>query len=296
MARSVVVFLALSAVTYLIGCSASTGQHMVATSNIGETRAPDGVEIRYEVAGRGEPAMVFVHGWSCDRTYWREQFRHFAKSHRVVAVDLGGHGESGAGRANWTMAAFGGDVCAVVDALGPRRVVLVGHSMGGPVILEAAQQLEVNQQAAGRVAAVIPVDSLTVVAPVEDKARFVSAFRDDFRGATQRMVREHLFGPGTDPEMIDRIAADMSAAPPAVGLSAMENLLNYPEGPSLAEVKAPVRLINADLWPTDLATWRRHKPGVTVAVMPGVGHFPMLEQPEEFNRLLERAVRDLTKR
>jgi pimeloyl-ACP methyl ester carboxylesterase len=51
-----------------------------------------GGHISYEVRGGGRP-LVFVHGWSCDRTYWREQMDEFAKRHRVVAIDLGGHGD-----------------------------------------------------------------------------------------------------------------------------------------------------------------------------------------------------------
>jgi pimeloyl-ACP methyl ester carboxylesterase len=81
--------------------------------------------------------------------------------------------------------------------------------------------------------------------------------------------------------------------PLAVALSAMEIYLSYDEGASLASVKAPMRLINADLWPTDLSFWRKHKKDVELAVMPGVGHFLMVEDPEEFNRLLRRAVREL---
>ena len=124
-------------------------------------RRRDGVDIRYEVAGSGEPALVFVHGWSCDRSYWRAQTDHFEASHRVVAIDLGGHGESGLGRKDWTMAAFGGDVRAVVEALGLRKIVLVGHSMGGHVIVEATQLMP------DRVAALVLVDTFEDV----DRAR-----------------------------------------------------------------------------------------------------------------------------
>ena len=84
----------------------------------GSVKAPDGVEIRYEAAGNGEPAIVFVHCWSCDRTYWSEQAAYFARSQRIVAIDLAGHGESGLGRQRYTIEAFGADVKAVVDALG----------------------------------------------------------------------------------------------------------------------------------------------------------------------------------
>jgi pimeloyl-ACP methyl ester carboxylesterase len=99
----------------------------------------DGVPISHKVAGDGPISLLFVHGWSCDQTYWREQLDHFAEDYRVVAVDLAGHGESGSDREMWSMSSLGGDVAAVIEDLGLHRAVLVGHSMGGPVIMEAAK-------------------------------------------------------------------------------------------------------------------------------------------------------------
>jgi pimeloyl-ACP methyl ester carboxylesterase len=178
----------------------------------------------------------------------------------------------------------------VVEALGLRKVVLVGHSMGGAVVAEAARLMP------DRVVAVIPVDSFVSVTPPEEKEGFIAPFRQDFRKTTEMIVRQYMFTPRSDPQRVERIVADMTAAPPAVGISAMESYLRYDEGAGLAAAKAPVRLINSDLTPTDLAAWRKHKPDVGLAVMPGVGHFLMIEDAEEFNRLLGRAVRDLTLR
>jgi len=256
----------------------------------GTVKSPDGVEVRYETAGSGEPVLVFVHGWSCDRSYWRAQTDHFAASHRVVAVDLGGHGESGLGRKDWTMNAFGGDVRAVVEALGLRKVVLVGHSMGGHVIAEAAQIMP------DRVAALVLVDTFTDVdsrVSAEQLESFLAPMRADFRGTTEAWVRRRLFVGRSDPKLVAWIARDMAAGPAAVGLSAMVNIRRYDEGAALAALKVPVRLINADLFSTNLEAARRRKPNVSLAVIPGVGHFPMMESPDEFNRLLARAVNEL---
>jgi pimeloyl-ACP methyl ester carboxylesterase len=264
--------------------------HDTIARTAGSVKAPDGVEIRYEVAGSGEPVLVFVHGWSCDRSYWRAQTDHFAASHRVVAVDLGGHGESGLGRRDWTMTAFGGDVRAVVEALALRKVVLVGHSMGGHVIIEATQLMP------DRVAALILVDTFGNVdqrMSAETLERFLAPMRADFRGTTEAWVRRRLFVGWSDPKLVERIARDMAAAPAAVGISAMEHVRRYDEGAALAAMRVPVRIINADLFPTNLEAARRRKPDVSLAVMPAVGHFPILEDPDEFNRLLARAVKEL---
>ena len=142
-------------------------------------RSRDGIPIVYDAVGSGDPALILVHGWSCDRTYWRQQTGVFADRHRVVTIDLAGHGESGEGRASWTMASFGEDVVAVVDDLGLANMVLVGHSMGGDVIVEAA--LRLGERVAGLVW-VDTYDELTTPATEEQ----VQAFVEPFRGTSCR--------------------------------------------------------------------------------------------------------------
>ena len=101
----------------------------------------DGVSIAYEVRGEGEPALVFVHGWSNNRNTWEAELAHFSQKYKVVAIDLAGFGASGNNREKWTMGAFGEDVAAVIKQIGLDDAVLIGHSMGGPVILEAAKRI-----------------------------------------------------------------------------------------------------------------------------------------------------------
>src|SRR5262245_45079157 len=117
-------------------------------------RADDGLNVVCEVRGKGDTALVFLHGWCGDRAYWKHQLDEFAADYRVVALDQAGHGESGKDRKSWTASGLAGDVEAVVKALGLKRVILVGHSMGGPVSLLAARRMP------GTVVAVIGVDTL----------------------------------------------------------------------------------------------------------------------------------------
>ena len=248
--------------------------------------APDGVRIAYETHGRGEVAVVLVHGWSCDRTYWREQIAPLAAQFQVVTVDLAGHGASGRNRQAWTIASFGGDVAAVVEKLGLRRAVLVGHSMGGDVIAEAARALP------GRVEGLVWVDTykqLGTFRTPEQVQTMVSSFRADFRKTTRAFVRL-MFARGADPALVERVVADMSSAPPAVALPAMEAAISYDrEMPgALRALGLPVVAINPDRPPSDPVALARH--GVALELMSGVGHFPMLEAPARFNELLTKTV------
>ena len=86
--------------------------------------------------------LLFVHGWTCRRSYWSPQLNHFSANHAVVALDLPGHGESGSGeRRRWGVKPFARDVAACVGARAAEKVILIGHSMGGAVVLEAARIL-----------------------------------------------------------------------------------------------------------------------------------------------------------
>jgi pimeloyl-ACP methyl ester carboxylesterase len=210
----------------------------------------------------------------------------FADRYRVVAVDLAGHGESGTGRESWTMPAFGGDVAAVVERLGLDDVVLVGHSMGGDVIVEAARRL------GPIVTGLVWVDAYRSLGsphtPAEVEA-FAEPFRHDFVGQARTFV-SNMFLPEADPELVDWVVADMSSAPAEVALDAMVHAVGGEEGTvaGLGRLTVPVIAITPDYRPTDAESLRRR--GVESVVMPGVGHFLMLEDPETFNALLEAAV------
>lgn len=250
--------------------------------------APDGVTIRYTVQGAGEPAVVFIHCWSCDAGYWDGQAAVFAADHRVVTVDLAGHGASGAGRADYTIEAFGRDVAAVLEAEGIGDAVLVGHSMGGPVAVEAALA------APERVRGVIGIDNfqdLDMQLTDEQIAGFIGMMQADFAGTVEPWVRT-MFAAGADSALVARVAGDMAAAPPAVGISAMGNLLRW-FGAAVERVGAlPVNLttVSGDLRPTDTEGNRTVVPGFAVRIVPGTGHFPLLEKTDEFNAALAAAV------
>ena len=251
--------------------------------------SPDGVPVTYEAYGSGSAALVFVHGWSCDRGYWRGQLGPFSRDFRVVAVDLAGHGQSGAGREAWTIAGFGGDVAAVVQQLGLQRVILIGHSMGGDAVLEAARRLP------GRVAGLVWVDvynQLRMPRTPQEVQALMAPFRAAFAETTRTLVRS-MFPPGSDRSLVEHVATDMSAAPPAIALGALESAMTFDrEVPAaLRELNLPVVAINPDYRPTDFGSMLRH--GVRVVVMPGVGHFLMMEDPPRFNLLLREVVEEL---
>src|SRR5262245_60797096 len=160
-------------------------------------RADDGLDLVCEVRGQGDTALVFLHGWCGDRAYWKHQVDAFAADYRVVTLDQAGHGESGKDRKAWSVSGLAGDVEAVVKALGLKRVILVGHSMGGPVALLAARRMP------GTIVAVVGVDTLQNAEfepPEEVRKTFMEAFEKDFKG-TMRAGLAGMVHEKTDAEL-----------------------------------------------------------------------------------------------
>lgn len=279
----VVLVLALCGLSWQVSTSPARAERVLSA---------DSVEIAFTVAGKGEPALVFVHCWCCDKGYWRHQADEFSKTHTVVAIDLAGHGDSGMNRSLWAVESFGEDVAAVVEGLRLEKVILVGHSMGGPVCIEAARRMP------GRVLAIIGVDTfqdLEREIPEEARAQWLAGFRKDFAGTTKGFVRG-MFPDGADSTLVGEVANDMASAPPQVGVGAMESLLAYDAETALQGVKVPVYTINADRFPTNVDAGKRAAFSFEVKYMPGFGHFLMLENPKEFNRLLAETIAENTKR
>lgn len=255
----------------------------------------DGIPIAFEVTGSGEPALVFIHGWSCDGRYWRGQVAPFARKHQVVVIDLAGHGHSGLGRDRYSMAAFGEDVRTVVDAVGAGQVILVGHSMGGPVSVAAARVMP------ERVMGIVGVDTFQDVDGAVSQEEFdamVAPMRADFRQGAAAFVSQMLIDK-TDRALRDWIVADMSAAPPEVAVSAMEEMLTDTLSgrarSAFDGLEIPIVAINADLWPTNTEGNRRHIGSFEAVIMEGTDHFLQLAEPASFNAELERVIAGMVK-
>ena len=231
--------------------------------------------IAYEAAGSGDPPLVFVHGWCCDRTYFAPQFRYFASRHTVVALDLRGHGES-SGTAS-TTEAFADNVLAVTAAL-PAPVV-VGHSMGALVALACAARR-------GAVRAAVLVDP----APILDGrgktyfARSLLEVASDHDGSWRRRFAARLFRP-TDSVRRDETVAGMSAAPLATAVAGWQAIVDFDAAAVLPHVHVPVLVISAGEPEAGLA---ERITDITLGRTVGAGHFVQLEVPDQVNAMIER--------
>ena len=266
------------------GCATGTGETVTAS---------DGVEISFDRQGKGKPTLIFVHGWANDRSIWDAQVSHFSKKYEVVAVDLPSFGESGNNRGKFTIASFGDDIASVVEELNLDQVVLIGFSMGAPVVIEAANRVP------GKVTGVILVDDLHDVEagiPQEAIADTAALFLDLVTSPTNEKLVGGGFYTKNAEASFARIVAMLEGGP-RVGwkesLLDVMKWLNEDGTKSISLVRAPIISINSDLRPTNVEAFRKYAPSFQAKIIPDTGHLVMWDAPDEFNRLLEESVQEL---
>jgi pimeloyl-ACP methyl ester carboxylesterase len=234
----------------------------------------DGVALFYEEAKGKKRPLLFVHGWCCDHSFFAPQLEHFAREgHKVVAVDLRGHGQSDKPRGAYTMQLFADDLAFLCRELQLEKPVVIGHSMGGVVTVDAG------------------------LAPPSAVGTALATFIDGLRGPNFRKVLGDyadavLFLPTDDAARRARILAIMTSAPQHVMVSALEGGHAYDADQAKGRIIAPVLYIAADESPprADIARLRALVPRLYFGHVVGSGHFCQLEVPEQVNAMIDRFI------
>jgi len=264
--------------------------------------ALNGTMLHYGRAGSGAPALVFVHGFACASEDWRHQVDAFAGRYGVVACDLRGHGASPGDPGSSSIETFGADVAALLAALDLTGVVLVGHSMGCRVVLQA------YAEAPERVVGLALIDGSSVGAAGE---RAVAAARAtlaaDYHAFARRLFTQMFFTPSPE---ADRMIERALALPEAIGTALWLSMVGW-DGrrmtDALESVRVPLLVIQSTATSPErgriplaaggTSPWlelvRRHAPGGEIEIVPGVGHFVMLEAPNRVNAALAAFVERL---
>jgi pimeloyl-ACP methyl ester carboxylesterase len=239
----------------------------------------DGHKIQYETAGpRHGMAVVLIHGWACDSSFWRLQVPELARRFRVLAIDLPGHGRSDKPPLDYDGPLFAKAVRSAMDAEKINRAVLVGHSMG----TEIAGRL--LYETPDRVIALVSVDGVVMRTSPAGTKEWGTSMRGPSGVEVRRKFIEGMFTPATPPALRNEIAARMSATPPHVAASAMEQ---SPRWDFRDRVTKPVLAIN-----TRRNSERRRKihqevfADLEYVEMDEVGHFLHMEKPVEVNAKL----------
>lgn len=246
-----------------------------------EVAGPAGT-LHVEDGGSGEPPVLFVHGLGGRAGQWEAQLAHLRPRVRALAVDLRGHGRSAPSAAGaYGVAELAADVSAVADELGLERFVLVGHSLGGSVVIEAARR-----EGAERVAGLVLVD------PNGDQTKIprgeLDAFLASLRAAPADEMRWYFKQvlAGAAPGVAERVLADLEATPPDALVAALASSFDYSPSAALTDYEGPVLSVISDM---NTLPYSLHEldPDLPVRPLPGTSHWLMLDRPEELNAILD---------
>lgn len=250
----------------------------------------DGVTLRYDRAGSG-PAVLLVHGWTCNRTFWQRQVIALRDRHTVVTVDLRGHGESSRPKKGYTIGSMAGDLEMLVRTLGVPHVAVVGWSMGGLIALELARRLGDRLTALGLVCTT-PGGLADPKAKDFDPAALEqsrTAMRDDLKPFL-RGIAARFFKAGAESPLYAWAFQEIQKTPATVVEAAFDGILAADLRAELKSIKVPTAVLHGrhdTLLP--LAGGEAIKKaikGATLTVFEESAHAPFLEEPDAFNAAL----------
>src|SRR5262249_33956643 len=182
----------------------------------------DDIRVHYKSLGTGDQALVFIHGWSCDQTFWRGQAAAFDGKVRVILIDLPGHGQSDKPKIDYTMELFARATDAVLKDAGVESAVLAGHSMGTPVVRQFYRLYPKKTRG------LVAVDG--ALRPFATKPEEIEPFLKRFEGADFKdnvgKFVDGMFTPQTPAEVRQTVKAVMTSAQQHVAISAMKGMFD----------------------------------------------------------------------
>ncbi len=251
------------------------------------------VEINYFEQGQGNTTLLFLHGWCISGAYWKNQIEYFSKDYTVYAIDLPGFGKSRAKRTNWTIEEYADDVIAFIDTMNLKRVIIIGHSMAGEIMLQTA--LSNNPKIAG----IVGVDNFKFIdveftpEQIKQMTDFFPMLENDFKNSAPAYADMMLFHSTTSEEVRNKVKADFTDSNSVIGYATFMNQMRYAytNAQRLEQLNYKLYLINSNGFPTNKTGLRSHcKNGFHVESISATGHYPMIEKPTKFNLILEKVL------
>ncbi len=246
--------------------------------------------VHYEVFGHGRP-VVFLHGWLGSWRYWFPTMERVAENFRTYSFDFWGFGESRRKSTYESIQNYSDQVIRFLDELGIDRCLLVGHSMGGMVALKTAINHPRRISRVAAVGAPIVGDSLSWLLKLIDRPIMADAFA---RVPWFRRYMFHRFlGETTDPA-VEEILDDSVKSSSTTLRNAVGSMWRTDLRPELSRLSVPTLIVHGgrdEIVQPNQADLFDDIPVAEVVVMPESRHFPFLDEPEVFNDILIRFLK-----
>jgi len=278
----------------IVGIAAAGNQARAAANDASRFARFNGVRVHYESYGAGGEALVFIHGWACDLTFWRgQQALYDHPERRALLIDLPGHGSSDKPHRSYPIEFFARAVEAVMRDAQVERAVLIGHSLGGPIAYAFLREFPEKASALALVDAFVsrhmagPADRAATAAHFAKIARSLQGAAGE-RNFAERV--ESCFTPPTPPALRAEIRAKMAATPKYVRIAALSSISSLGPPPDDETFDLPAIAIQAAEPGTQarFELMRSIFPRLQLNIWEGAGHFLMLEDPQRFNAEVEQ--------
>src|SRR3954469_3163055 len=247
----------------------------------------DGAKVHYTEYGAGENALLFVHGWACDETFWSGQAPALGAKFHVITIDLPGHGQSDKPQIAYTMDLYARAIDAVLRDAKVKAATLIGHSNGTPVVRQFYRKFPEKTRAL-----VIVDGGLRPLGNKEMMEKFIAQLKAPNYAENTGNLIDNMTSPIKDAALRERIRTAMLRTPQYVAASEFEATME-PELWKPDKINVPVLMIMAKqpLWSAEYEQFVRGiVPDLDYRVWENVSHFLMMEQPERFNGALETFV------
>jgi pimeloyl-ACP methyl ester carboxylesterase len=240
----------------------------------------DGVRLAYVEAGSGGPAFLLVHGMQCDHTHMLPMMEHLVGRHRVVAVDMRGHGQSDKPVSTYSNQEFNDDLVFLCQELGLERPIAVGHSFGGSNLLHLAANRP------DFLSGLVVLDS--GVRTLSSKVGELGVVSELTQEERRKFLGDRLFG-RDDPQALKETILDaMLAVPDHVASRMRETVLGFDGGGAAQSCPVPALFLLADKPFTDAETLATLGPNWRVGQVVGAGHFIQLVAAAQVNAMVDR--------
>jgi pimeloyl-ACP methyl ester carboxylesterase len=234
--------------------------------------------------GDGDVPVVFAHSFAGSHGHWSEQLRHLRPERRAVAFDFRGHGHSSLPTGHdYSVDALASDIRAVADELDLRRMVLVGHSMGGSAAIAFAGAEP------DRIAALVLVGTpgRTPSEQARDVMATIEANYDEVMAGYWNKLLD-----GARPEVRERISQEIGSVSKNAALAIIDALFEFDPMPALRRFDGPILLVTTAHVDAP-GTLPYLLPDAPNTVITGTSHWVHMDKPDQFNALLDRCLAQL---
>lgn len=253
----------------------------------------NGETLSYLDSETGDTTLLFIHGAFINKEYWDKQLSYFSRNYRVIAIDLAGHGHSSHHRTDWTVQHYGKDISEFIKELSLNNVILIGHSFGSDIMLETVTN---NPSPIKGLVEVDHMKNVGVALPQESIDQLTEGLKADFANTCEQFARQALLTADTNPELVTKLLKDYRKMDPEVGIPLLRFNYTRRETELLKGLRLKLYLLHVDYTPTHEENLKKYLgSNYELRTLRGTCHYPMLENPNEFNAALEKILLEIEK-